>query len=217
MADSQNDVEEEGRKALEDLSGSLERLDFTQEKEKEVREKELKARRAIKKKGKNTETAGEPESEEPTPEEAEKVREGKKARIAQIMSRGILNDRLQSVYNAAVPDDRRGKFIRDDPGDIVRYSNLGFTFDYVEGATGMHGTPDDRIRVGDVVLMTISLEDRAILHEVRLDGIKKKLGASRIEYEGLVASALERGQGVPGFDEGHTIVQETTPEKERSA
>lgn len=154
---------------------------------------------------------------EPSPEEAEEIRAQKKARIAQIMSRGILNERLQSVYDAGVPESRHGKFVRDDQGSIVRYSNLGYTFEYNEDSLGEHATADNRIRVGDVVLMTISKDDHEILKEVRLDGIKKKLGASRREYKDQVARGMDAETGVAGFDDSSTVIRESTQQKERGA
>jgi len=119
---------------------------------------------------------------EPTPEEAEDIRAGKKARIAQILVRGIINDKLQAIYDDSVPEEYSGKFVRDTEEDVVRYENLGYGFVYRDGAKGLHGVADNRIRVGDLVLMTIRKEDRELLEEVRLDRIKYKLGEGKREY-----------------------------------
>ena len=65
--------------------------------------------------------------------------------------------------------------------------------------------------------MTILDEDREILREVRRDGIKKKLGASRSEYKDQVARGMEEQSGVAGFDDSSTVHRETTLQKERGA
>ena len=119
---------------------------------------------------------------EPTPEEAEGIREKKKARISQIMSGGILNERLQAIYDRSVPKGYRGKFVKDSDDYIIRYGNLGFLFQYSAGAAGLHETSDGRIRAGDLVLMTIPEEDYSILDEVRTEKVKQKLSAGRDEY-----------------------------------
>ncbi len=123
------------------------------------------------------------ENPEPTPEEAEKIVAQKKARIAQVMSRGITNEKLQLVFDACVPDGYSGKFVRDSEGDIIRYGNLGFGFTYVKEALGLHGRADGRIAVGDVVLMTITLEDREILKTVKMEKMLRNISAGKDEYK----------------------------------
>lgn len=122
------------------------------------------------------------DEKEMTPDEAVELRNQKKARIAQILQRGILNEKLQRVFDSAVPDGFTGKFVRDTDGDIIRYDNLMFGFTYKENVEHLQD-PDGRIRVGDVVLMTILKDDRAILREVRIQQIQHKLGASKAEYD----------------------------------
>jgi hypothetical protein len=141
---------------------------------------------------------------EPTPEEAAALREQKIARIAQVLDRGVLNDKLQEILRSCVPKGRRGKFVRDSEGDVMRYQNLNYTFDVVKGATGLHATGDNRVRVGDLVLMTISEEDYSILEEIRRRTIRKKIGIGKQEYINL-ASRNSEGGVVP-FDESHTTI-----------
>ena len=123
------------------------------------------------------------ENPEPTPEEAEKIVAQKKARIAQVMSRGITNEKLQLVFDSGVPEGYSGKFVRDSDGDVIRYTNLGFGFTYAEGAIGLHGRADGRIAVGDVVLMTITLEDREILKTVKMEKMLRNISAGKDEYK----------------------------------
>lgn len=120
---------------------------------------------------------------EPTPEEAEAIVAQKKARIAQVMTRGITNEKLQIVYDKCVPDGYSGKFVLDDEGYVIRYTNLGFGFTYTEGASGVHGRADGRIAVGDVVLMTITLADREILKTVKHEKMLRNISAGKDEYK----------------------------------
>lgn len=143
---------------------------------------------------------------EPTPEEAMELVRQKTARIAQVLARGILNDRLQGIYDTSVPDGYGGKFVRDNPDDIIRYQNLGFEFKYKEGAEGLHGTPDGRVRVGDLVLMTINPEDRHILKEAKKQQVENKLTAGRRDY---ARSAQKEAPGVQSFDQSDVRVHKS--------
>ena len=188
MTAASKDLREEGAKALEALK-------VKEEAEERVATTALPDGKAGVK---------EPESDpEPTPEEAEAIRETKKARIAQIMSGGILNERMQSIVDAATPDGFKSKFVMDSKDFIIRYSNLGFGWTYKEGSSGLHDTSDGRIRVGDLVLMTIAEEDHSILDEVRTDKVKKKLSAGRDEYHSQMRGS---GQEEGIIDDSETVV-----------
>lgn len=149
--------------------------------------------------------------EEPTPELALETRAQKKARIAQVFTRGVVNSKLQAVYEVAVPEDRVGKFIRDTEEDIIRYRNLGFEFVYKKGAAtrvDAHGTADGRIRIGDVVLVTISKEDHGILKELKHEQVLKKLDYGKEEFMTLSGKEAESGGAVP-FDESQRVIGQT--------
>lgn len=146
-------------------------------------------------------------TDEPTAADAEKIRREKKARIAQVLSRGVLGEKLKSIIREATPDGYAGKFVRHDAQDIIRAQNLGFVFNYRSGvdpvALGLHATPDGKIRVGDIVLMTITKEDQEILREVRTERMKAKLTKSKKEY-------LDSSSGYDGgeaFNEGSTSIE----------
>lgn len=141
-----------------------------------------------------------------TPEEATELRAKKKARVSQVLSRGVLSEKLQNILDQNTPDDRAGKYILDREEEIVRYQNLGYTFEYAEGVKQQRGmTGDGRIRVGDLVLMTISREDLEILREVRSETVKARLGAAKKEYAAHAMAEAERGGAVP-FDNSQTII-----------
>lgn len=136
-----------------------------------------------------------------TPEEAEALREQKIAKLTQVLSRGVLNDKLHSLILTAVPKGRVGKLVRDRDEDIIRHSNLGYTFEVVPGAQGLHATADGRVRVGDLVLMTISQEDHELLVEIRRRGIRRKLDLAKNE-----AKARMQEDGIPVIDDSRRLV-----------
>ena len=150
-----------------------------------------------------------PRTTEPSPAEAEitaRERAAKKARLAQVLTRGITGERFKVAYNAAVPDGYAGKFVRNNEGDIIRYTNLGYGFTYREGASRLDLTADNRVRVGDLVLMTISKDDLEILREIKQERIKYKVGKQgRQEYMREAEQAARDGGPIP-FDEGTTNI-----------
>ncbi len=185
MSKDKDDLREEGLSALESLRGN----DAVEEEEEKVEEEVLE-----------TVTM----AAEPTPEEAEEIRREKKERIAQVLSRGVLNQKLEAIVRNGTPDGRRGKLVLDSEDKILQLQNLGFTFDYRQGATGLNATSDGRIRAGDLVLMTVSEEDYSILDEVRSEKVKMKLSAGRDDYKRRVQGASQ-GEDV-SFDDSRTEV-----------
>lgn len=135
-----------------------------------------------------------------TPKEAEDLRKQKKARLTQVLSRGIINEKLETIMAGAVPEGRVGKYVRDSEEDIVRYQNLGFSFQYKDNATGLHGSADNRIRVGDLVLMTIDKEDSSILKEIRHERVKQNMEYGRKAFMEAALREAESGGPVP-FEE----------------
>jgi hypothetical protein len=130
---------------------------------------------------------------EPTPEEAEEIALKKKARISQILSRGILNDKLEGIVDKCVPPGWGSKFVREDDQSIIRHKNLEFGFTYTEAASEI-ADPDGIIRVGDAILMTISPEDREILKAAKADQVQRKLSEGRREYKRRAQEAAAQGR-----------------------
>lgn len=129
---------------------------------------------------------------EMTPEEALERRKERKARLANVLRRGPTNDRLANVIKVCVPDGRRGKFILEQQEAIIRASNKGFTFDYHDKAPKEHLSPDGKVRVGDLVLMTISVEDRELHREIRQDAIRKNIAKGKKVYVEKAQAEAER-------------------------
>lgn len=171
------DLESVGKEALEELDGK-------KSQRKKTKTKEAK------------------DPEDMTDEELQAVFEQKKARVAQVLTRGMLNEKLRNAHERSVPEGYMGKFVRDTEDDIVRYENIGYGFTYTDDAKGAHGDPADRVRVGDVVLMTIKDEDAAVLRAVRRDKIQKNLSKGR----DLAKAKIAEGEMTPTFDESQLKV-----------
>ena len=181
MSKNSDELKAEGRKALQGLQEDQE---TSEEEKKDQEEGTGKGTEVLDSKLIDVDPVPDPSmlAEEPTPEEAEEIRRERKERFAQILTRGVLNEKLRVIVEDGTPDGRRGKLVLDAEDKILQYQNLGYEFNYREGATGLNVTSDGRIRVGDLVLMTVSDEDYSILDEIRTEKVKEKLSAGRDEY-----------------------------------
>ncbi len=118
--------------------------------------------------------------EDKTPEEAETLAQ-KKAKLAQVLQRGMVADRLK-VKN---PDpDKVYEWIREEDTEMERHLALGFALEMEDGSTKnrLHDTGDNRCRVGDVVLMSTSVENYELIQQVRMDQKAKKSTLGKEEY-----------------------------------
>lgn len=138
--------------------------------------------------------------EDLTPEEAEakaETYEEKRARIAQILERGILNEKLRAISEAA-PDGYVAVFPRNTPEDIDRIRALGGRMakreDLTREVSGLHGDGDESLRVGDVVMMLLDEDTAQIIDEVQEKNVEKKLARGKREYHD------RRDQDVPVID-----------------
>ena len=193
MSEDNDELRAEGVKALQDLQEESETSEEETVTQEEGAGEELEAEEELDPEIVDVDPVQEPAvlAPEPTPEEAEEIRKKRKARFAQVLTRGLLNERLRVVVEDGTPDGRKGKLVLDAQDKILQYENLGYEFNYREGATGLNATSDGRIRVGDLVLMTVSDDDYSILDEVRSDKVKEKLSAGREEYKRQVREAGE--------------------------
>lgn len=98
-----------------------------------------------------------------SPEDAEKLRREKKAALAQVLDRGMVNARLKVKDGRP---DRVYVYIRDRQEDIDRMKALHFVVE-TEGGKGLHGTGDNRRRIGDVVCMSTSRDNYEIIEEIK--------------------------------------------------
>lgn len=139
-------------------------------KDAEAHEKSVKARQA---------------GEDATPEEAE-TRAEKKAKVAQLLHRGLVNARLE------VKDGDPNRYycwVREHDPDIDRMAALGFEIE-TEAGQKTHGAGDNRRRIGDVILMSTPKENYEIIQEVRQEQKAKKSQLGKREYLKRASSAL---------------------------
>jgi hypothetical protein len=94
----------------------------------------------------------------------EMTEEEEYAKIASILDRGYLNDRL----NVPLPPDVHGEWVRNDPMEISRVSSVGFTIDTKYApAYGIMGDGTGKSILGDVVFMTCSMRTFEIIEKIR--------------------------------------------------
>lgn len=107
-------------------------------------------------------------SEELQPPESRKER---KARLARILERGIIADRLA----VDLPADKYGEWVSDDPVEIARMQALGFEIDTEYAPkVSLHSSGSKAGKIGDVIHMTCSRENKDILEEIRKENYDKR-------------------------------------------
>jgi hypothetical protein len=115
-----------------------------------------------------------------TPKEIEK-RAAKKAKLAQVLERGIVISRLETPVEELKKDGMVGCWVRENDDDINRYQALGFELETGMGAG--KDTGDNRQRVGDSVLMSTSQENWDIIQEINTERRKKRsVKKAKAEY-----------------------------------
>jgi len=93
----------------------------------------------------------------------EETKDQKKARIARIMERGIIADRL----DVALPPNVHGEWVRNNLVDIERMKAMGFEVDHeFAKARALHSDIGGS-RIGDVIFMTCDKETRELVQEYR--------------------------------------------------
>jgi len=123
----------------------------------------------------------------------ELTRVEKKARIATILDRGVVGDRL----NVDLPNDRYGEWVPKDNVEIYRMQALGFEIDkeYAK-ARALHsdGTEGASV-VGDVIFMTCHKEVKDLIEEIKRENYDRvnapRRSKEEIDYENLVKKTNE--------------------------
>ena len=133
------------------------------------------------------------DTKDSTVAEAEK-RAKKKAKLAQVRSRGMVSDRL--VVKDADPK-MHYEWCRNTETDIDRYRSIGFEVEMGKGA-GLHGKGDGRKIVGDAILVACSMENFEILEELKAEKHARKLRVSA-KKDYLTKSKM-RNPDVPVID-----------------
>lgn len=92
-------------------------------------------------------------------------RSEKKARLATILDRGMVGDRL----HVELPDDKYGEWVPNDKVEIYRMQSLGFEVDkeYAK-RRALHNDGTEGISiVGDVIFMTCDRDTKDIMEEIK--------------------------------------------------
>lgn len=128
--------------------------------------------------------------EDVSTDEAES-RASKKARLAQILQRGFVNDKL--VVEGADPN-RYYCWVRDDEQEIMRCKALGFVLESEKGK-GLHGTGDNTRRIGDVILMSTPRDNYELIQEIRMEQKSRRSTLGKKEF-----LRRAKASGVPVVD-----------------
>lgn len=145
------------------------------------------------------------EGKELSPEEAERIAQEEQnsddKRIAQILTRGRTNARLQGILNH-LPADKHGFFARNTDEDIEQFIALGYQVETgLKDIKGLHSKGDGSIVVGDVVLMTTSKKNIESIRRVEAKLAKEKIADAGREGDKYVEMAAQQNPSVPGFFE----------------
>lgn len=139
-----------------------------------------------------------------TPEERAK----RKARLASVLDRGVVQDRL----TVALPPDVYGEWVRDDPLEVHRLRTMGFEIDREHAPNqALHNDGSGAARIADVVFMTTSRENKDLIDEIRHEQMMRLHDPrkSREERELQAGIAAESGGDVPTFVESQTRTART--------
>jgi hypothetical protein len=136
-------------------------------------------------------------------EEAKQIDESEseyEARIAQVLERGIVLDRLR----VDLPDDQYGEWIKDDPASIKEAELLGFKIDReFAPKRSIHDDGTGVARMGDAIYMTIPKSRKQIIDRVKLKRRKERHNpAQQGEEQEYKARVRDETQGdIPVFVE----------------
>lgn len=117
-----------------------------------------------------------------------------KARLAQVLDRGIVNDRL----HVDLPADVHGEWVPNTKEEIYRMQTLGFDVDreYAK-KRAIHNDGTDVAVIGDVIFMTCPKVVKEVIDEVRrekfeaLHGVKNGKQKEERDFENTAMRTLQ--------------------------
>ena len=133
----------------------------------------------------------------------------RKARLARILERGIIADRLA----VELPPDKYGEWVSNDAVDIARLQALGFEIDTEYAPKiSLHSSGTKAGVIGDVIHMICSKENKDILEEIRKENYDKRHNRKPINHrantqgeEREAVANIDR-TGLPAIMESKTTV-----------
>lgn len=117
-----------------------------------------------------------------------------KARLAQVLDRGVVNERL----HVDLPSDMHGEWVPNTREEIYRMETLGFEVDTTYAKQrALHNDGTDKAIIGDVIFMTCSKMVKEVIDEVRrekfeaLHGVKNGKQKEERDFEAVSKRTLE--------------------------
>jgi hypothetical protein len=142
----------------------------------------------------------------------------KKAKLATLLDRGYLNDRLDVTSRSGkLKSGLHGEWIRDDAMEVADAQQKGFRIataqDLASDKFGLHSEGDGKIKAGDVILMICDNETRELIDELRLEKIKERHLKSPVEQAHLAGQFAAAGPHITVSDESTIQQFRPTPEE----
>jgi len=129
----------------------------------------------------------------------ELTRAQKKARLAAVLDRGIVGDRLK----VELPSNLHGEWVFNDQTEIMRMEALGFSVDTEYAPKrALHSKGDGASYVGDVVFMTCEKETKQLIDEIKHDQYMRLNRKGKEQKEEKDFNKLTRNEGLETLTEG---------------
>jgi hypothetical protein len=128
-----------------------------------------------------------------------------KARLVQVLERGIVHDRML----VPLPADVHGEWARNDPLEIARMQTLGFEVDYEYAPRrALHSDGTGAAIVGDVIFMTCPRIIKEVIDEIRHEQfIRLNAPSQTKEDKEMIANTLRStGSEIGAFSESTTHI-----------
>lgn len=111
-----------------------------------------------------------------------------RAKLADILSRGIVQDRL----TVDLPDDLHGEWVRNDPLEIRRLESLGFKVDDTYATSrAIHSDGTNSAIVGDVIHMICPKQVKEIIDEINHEAIINQHSKKKVKNKSLNTEDVE--------------------------
>ncbi|MFC1750610.1 hypothetical protein ACFL2V_17595 [Pseudomonadota bacterium] len=99
--------------------------------------------------------------------------------------------------------NRRYAYVRELDIDIKKFEALGYRIETQEGE-GLHGTGDNRRRVGDVILMSTDRARYDLIQEVKAERVAQRMDSPVRDYKKRAAQGVRADAAVEA-DLGTTL------------
>lgn len=123
----------------------------------------------------------------------------KKARLATILDRGFVHDRLV----VELPNGLYGEWVINEPTEITRMRSMGFELDNEHAnKRALHGGAGIGNVVGDVIFMTAPMEVKEIIDEIRMAKFQELNGKpNRVNHEQKEEAEFAKNASLPTINE----------------